>query len=563
MAPPLHLNLAIRKQKFHLPKLSKKTSLENFLPFKGLSRFTGGPHDSFRKGGIRDGFDVAPDVSVACSPGVRKVLDEPLVVASASGTVKKVGNERDPNDPSHSIVEIQKADGSIVGATHLDQIPVSVGDKVIGGETVIGKVSCAVPKGGYTEATHVHVSVRDKNGNQIPIGGHTFSGYTVRAAAKEYDGTMIREDGQVITAIDGQRCGPEESSIKACDGERNDLTTGAVLGESVKAPPLPTVAAAKPAPAAPPAPTREVPKPTVKAQIPAMPWAQVSLGGLAEGQTATLSGGYSREPDRGFKRVAAYLWVRNPTSSWQTFSDSPTGGLPGRAKTIDSSDFEHPADVKYSMGSLDTSLAGIPIPPKGAVRFHILTQIPETRQPKMFVLQSQKMAELFQLTLPFTEGNTPKALFERTTDFPTQSTETTLSCPRDRDIKVKLNKLVPVKDWIPYAKFDLTIHNNGGRTIKPDDYYTITETWSLSGMFVETQANHTLFKITGPSIPPDRDGVGSMGAQLAYDFGGWDRNKAPVVTYPQLVRITIHPGGRQPNQPACAKKEMLFRIDGP
>lgn len=232
-------------------QIARQTTLENFLPFKGPSRLTGGPHDSFRKGGIRDGFDVAPniapDILGLCSPGVKKVLDEPLVVASASGVVTKVGNERNRTDPYHSIVAIQKADGSIVGAEHLDQIQVSVDDKVIGGETVIGKVSCEVPAGGYTQAPHVHVSSRDKDGNQIPIAGQTFSGYTIHADAKEYYGTMVRQDGVVITAISGQRCGPDESSIKACDGKRNDLNTGVVLGESVKLAPPPAVAAVAPA----------------------------------------------------------------------------------------------------------------------------------------------------------------------------------------------------------------------------------------------------------------------------------------------------------------------------
>ena len=210
-----------------------------FLPFNGLSRFTGGPHDSFRKGGIKDGIDIAPDVPVACSPGVRKMLDEPLVVASASGTVRKVGNEKNRDDPDHSIVEIKKDDGSIVGAMHLDQIPVSVGDRAIGGRTVIGKVSCEVPPEGKTDAMHVHVYVRDQQGNQIPIAERVFSGYTVQAAAKEYDGTMTRAGEQVRTAFEGKRCGPDENSIKACGGIRNDLGGGEVLGAAVKAQEIP------------------------------------------------------------------------------------------------------------------------------------------------------------------------------------------------------------------------------------------------------------------------------------------------------------------------------------
>lgn len=529
---------------------TQKTSLENFLPIKGLSRLTGGPHDSFLKGGIRDAFDAAPNVQIGCSPGVRKVLDEPMVVASASGTVKKVGNEKNRNDPDHSIVEIQKDDGSIVGAVHLDQIQVSVEDKVRGGETVIGKVSCEVPKGGYTEAMHVHVYLRDKNGKQIPIEGHTFSGHTIHAAAKESDGTMVREDGQVITAINGQRCGPDESSIKNCDGKRNDLNTGAVLGESVKVAALPTIPAAKPAP---PAPTREAPKPAVKAQVPAMPWAQFSMGGLVEGK-----------PAQGFKWIAADLWVKNLTSSWQKFSDSPTSRPSRQAKTIDSKDFDHDTSVDYTTGSYrDIPLfrdqpSGISIPPKGAVRFHVLAQIPATRQPKMFVLQPRERDALFhQLTVPFAGGNAPKALFERMTDFPEQSTETTFSCPRDRDISVKFKKLV--KHEYPYAEFDLTIHNNGGSIIDLEDDLIRREAWSSSGIFLVTPFNTTVFRIRGPKIPPDQEKVGSMGVQLAYEFGS---EEAHVITYPQLIRLTIYPY-HSTNQPNCTRRDMLFRIDGP
>lgn len=530
------------------PVLATKveTTPERILPLSGAVYFTQGAHSSDGSPtGVKSGIDLAPTRIVNCTLGTRAVVEEQIARATASGIITIVGNDRDTNDPNHSIVEIQEdGTGLRFGVMHLSKLldHIQVGGRVSAG-FLIGKSSCEVPKGGKTTGVHLHQYVKDKNGNYLPINGLTFSGWTIQ-------GDIMTKGGEKRVA-DQRRCATDQ----ACGGIRNDLGTGAVLGEAVKVAALPTVTPAKPAPPAPPAPTREAPKPAVKAQVPAMPWAQFSMGGLVEGK-----------PAQGFKWIAADLWVKNLTSSWQKFRDSPTSRPSRQAKTIDSKDFDHDTEVDYTTGYYqDIPLfrdkpSGIPIPPKGAVRFHVLAQIPATRQPKMFVLQPRERDALFhQLTVPFAGGYAPKDLFERMTDFPEQSTETTFSCPRDRDISVKFKKLV--KHEYPHAEFDLTIHNNGGSIIDLEDYLILREAWSSSGIFLVTPFHTTVFRIRGPNIPPDQEKVGSMGAQLAYEFGSKVQNKAPVITYPQLIRLTIYPYSN--TQPNCTRSDMLFRIDGP
>lgn len=192
--------------------------------------FTQGAHSSDGSStGIKSGIDLAPKRVTNCASGTKALAEEQTALATASGMLTIVGNERDANDPNHSIVEIQE-DGSGLrfGVMHVSKLPdhVQVGNGIRIG-TPIGKASCEVPKGGKTTGVHVHLHVKDKNGNYLPIDGFTFSGWTVQGD--------IMTKGSEKRVADQRRCNTDQ----ACGGIRNDLVTGATL---------PTVPAAKPAP---------------------------------------------------------------------------------------------------------------------------------------------------------------------------------------------------------------------------------------------------------------------------------------------------------------------------
>jgi len=214
------------------------------LPINGKSWFLGGPHDTNLRGGTKDAIDIGPESVVSCAPGEHKVLDNPPVVASASGTVKAIGNERDRTDPLHSVIKIQAPNGLTLGMEHLDQFKVAVGDTVVAGITEIAKLSCENVPGGHTEGMHAHIYLRGPNGEQIPITGHTFSGYMVQErVGEEYQGSMLRIN-ELLRTADRRRCGPAKKSIADCGGIRNDLITDTqalVANPKSGATPIPTI----------------------------------------------------------------------------------------------------------------------------------------------------------------------------------------------------------------------------------------------------------------------------------------------------------------------------------
>lgn len=300
-------------------------------------------------------------------------------------------------------------------------------------------------------------------------------------------------------------------------------------------------------------PTPPIPSPTP--QIKSMPWAELSLGRLVEGE----------RNDLGFKGIGSDLWIKNKTPQWQ-WLDFLSPGYPHHS-IIDSGEAEQRATIEFSStyGIYEKKRSdnkagqdGIYIPPKAAVRFHVRAQIPTMRQAKTLKVAFPQDPPL---ALPFTEGNVPTGLFDNMADFPPTSSDNTLVCVRDRSITVKFRDVATHLNT-PYAYFDLLIHNSSGSTITPRDYASIREAWSARGIFQQTDNYQFDTQLSGPPIPPDLDGTGSMGVQLAADFD--IKNKRLVPTFPQLLRITIYPNPqRQANQPPCDKKEMLFLVDAP
>lgn len=248
---------------------------EFYWPFLGLQYFSGAPHDSFLKDGIRDAIDIAPSGAFGCPPGQRKVAEQP-VLATASGTIKTMGDQADRSKPNHSIMEIETAD-YIVGMEHLDQMLGSVGQEVIGGRTIIAKASCETPPGGKTTGIHVHLYIRDKNGKQIPIANHNISGWLIIAGSTPYNGTLTKAGEETRTA-NVERCGPSKESITSdkCNGTRDDLLyipTSSLISKPGPVPalqPTPTPIKSQPTPAhrIPPTPIRQEPTPT---RIPSTP----------------------------------------------------------------------------------------------------------------------------------------------------------------------------------------------------------------------------------------------------------------------------------------------------
>lgn len=206
------------------------------LPLDGEVYFTQGAHSSDGSPtGVKSGIDLAPKRVVNCVLGALPI-EEQSALATASGKITIVGNERDANDPNHSIVEIQESGtGLRFGVMHLSELPdhVRVGSEVSAG-TPIGKPSCEVPKGGKTTGVHAHQYVKNQKGNYLPINGLTFSGWTIQGD--------IMTKGSEKRMADQRRCATDQ----ACGGIRNDLgvfwrSSKSGLVESVKVAPLPTV----------------------------------------------------------------------------------------------------------------------------------------------------------------------------------------------------------------------------------------------------------------------------------------------------------------------------------
>lgn len=192
----------------------QEEAFPRILPLSGEIFLTQGAHtndDSLT--GIKSSIDFAPKEVKNCPPEARVTVDQPAV-ATTSGTITIVGNERDRNDPNHSIVEI-KEDGTGLrfGTMHLDKMPenIQVGEKIKKGD-IIGKPSCEVPKGGQTTGVHIHSYVKDGNDNFVPINGQEISGWKI-------EGDKMTKKGEKTRIADTRRCATDT----ACQGIRNDL----------------------------------------------------------------------------------------------------------------------------------------------------------------------------------------------------------------------------------------------------------------------------------------------------------------------------------------------------
>jgi hypothetical protein len=191
--------------------VNPQPSYQRVLPISGaVVYFTQGEHTWDNNPGILSSIDVAPS------------SDSENAVAPVSGNIIAMGNEKDRNDVLHSIVKIQESSTDMIfEVMHIDKYSgdISVG-KTVKARDVIGKPSLEVPKGGSTTGVHIHLTLRDKNGNPIAIKGYEFSGWKV-------DGKNMTKQGEA-TRI--------ENTIHTNSGiNRNDLTQDfgkAVIGAS-------------------------------------------------------------------------------------------------------------------------------------------------------------------------------------------------------------------------------------------------------------------------------------------------------------------------------------------
>lgn len=189
------------------------------LPFpKGETWFlTGGPHADGLSNGVRYAIDIAPPEGGSCpTDGSRLVIENRIVTASASGQVIVAGDDKNRNDPSHSIVKVKNPNGLTEDYIHLANIKVKKGDKISQGAS-LGNPSCEYPPGGRNEGPHVHEGL-EKDGQAIPIDGVVLGEWTIHNQPRNYDGTMTKTGEKTRTADTG-RCADD----KVCGGIRNDL----------------------------------------------------------------------------------------------------------------------------------------------------------------------------------------------------------------------------------------------------------------------------------------------------------------------------------------------------
>lgn len=200
----------MKKQEEEFPRI---------VPLSGEVFLTQGAHaNDDSPTGIKSSIDFAPKEVKNCPPGARVTVDQPAV-ATTSGTITIVGNERDRNDPNHSIVEIKEEGTNLrFGTMHLDDIEknIQVGEKINKGD-VLGKPSCEVPKGGQTTGVHIHSYVKDANGSFAPINGQEVSGWKI-------EGDKMTKKGEKARTADTRRC----STDTACEGIRNDLVNNPI-----------------------------------------------------------------------------------------------------------------------------------------------------------------------------------------------------------------------------------------------------------------------------------------------------------------------------------------------
>lgn len=186
-----------------------------------------GPHyigDNPVEPNLRNAIDIAAPEVVRCNPGDQKVLEERFVASASAGVIRIIGDEKNRNDPNHSMIWIETDFGVIFAYTHLADITkhLQVGDRVGSGEP-LGNISCEHPPGGRTTGIHLHFAVYDKNFNPIPIEGLKLSDWVIKGGQNAGDGTM--ENGKEVRIADGRRCGTSQ----ACGGLRNDIPHPIVL----------------------------------------------------------------------------------------------------------------------------------------------------------------------------------------------------------------------------------------------------------------------------------------------------------------------------------------------
>jgi len=186
--------------------------------------FTAGPHyDEGSASRVKYAIDLTPIESPLACPGSEPVMEKP-VRAIADGVVTVVGNEKDPKDKNHSVVEVDHGDGFSSGYMHLDDMQVDVGQTVNQGDE-LGYVSCEVPPGGRTDGQHLHFYGK-LDGKPIEVDRIVMSGWTVEGSGENNQGTMSKSGEDKRTA-DRRRCGPQTFSIRNCDKDekiRNDIS---------------------------------------------------------------------------------------------------------------------------------------------------------------------------------------------------------------------------------------------------------------------------------------------------------------------------------------------------
>ncbi len=157
------------------------------------------------------------------------VLKDWHVVASKSGRVTIVGNEKNRADPNHGIVQIKHPDGKSTRYTHAANIKVKEGQEVAKWQR-IANPSCEHPPDGNTTGVHLDFMMLDQFGKRIDSRGITLSGWKVKGGLN-YQGTM-EKDGEKTRTASTKRCATDS----ACGGLRNDLiifeAARAVLGVS-------------------------------------------------------------------------------------------------------------------------------------------------------------------------------------------------------------------------------------------------------------------------------------------------------------------------------------------
>ena len=200
------------------------------LPFSGTWYLTGGPHSDGTSNGVRYAVDFAPKEVIGCPDGAPLTSEE--VVAVTAGTVTAVDDGTGASNATRSVVEITASDGLTTGYMHLANIGVHAGQQVDRGMP-LGNPSCEIPKGGDTSGIHLHFYL-ERGGQAVAIAGTVLDGWTVQAAADNYQGSLLK-NGQTRTADTG-RC----TVAAPCGSIINEIESGSASGPAGTPPEAPT-----------------------------------------------------------------------------------------------------------------------------------------------------------------------------------------------------------------------------------------------------------------------------------------------------------------------------------